>query len=95
MEENLSDDLSKHLVFVFLDFFSKNFDFLAGFDSLLNEYIHILDKNFENNYFGYLSNIDISKKFSKAASNNSIEKHTFSFHAKTNKRKYSILGKIS
>lgn len=83
LEEKLSDDLSKHLVFVFLDFFSKNYDFLAGFDSLLNEYIQILDKNFENNYFGYLSNIGYFKKsLANAALNKSIEKHTFSFMQK-------------
>jgi len=80
LEEKLADDLSKHLVFVFLDFFNKNFDCIAEFDSLLFDCINILYKNFENNYFGYLSNIGYFKKsLLNASLNKSIEKQTFDF----------------
>ncbi|NLO19974.1 MAG: pyruvate phosphate dikinase [Ignavibacteria bacterium] len=83
LSEKLSDDLAKHLVFVYLDFFNKNFNDIAPFDSLLHKYVDILDKRFQDNYFGYLSNIGYFKKsLENAAASESVGKGTFQFMQK-------------
>lgn len=83
LEEKLKDDLSKHLVFIYLDFLDKNYESLVEFDTLPLEAIHILDKNFDNNFFGYLSNISSFKKnLSKGAANPKTEKDIFDFMRK-------------
>lgn len=80
LEKKIADELSKHLVFIYLDFFDKNYDNFVEFDSLPIEFIRILDKNLERNFFGYLSNLGSFKKnLAKGASNPKTEKAIFDF----------------
>ncbi len=82
-EKKLEDELSKHLVFIYLDFFGKNYDSFAEFDNLPLEFIRILDKNLENNYFGYISNIGrFRNDLTKGALNPKTEKVVFDFMRK-------------
>src|SRR5574344_1116790 len=57
LSENLSEALSKHLVYKYLDFFSLHFDSLNEFPHLTLEYIDILDRHLETNQLSYISNI--------------------------------------
>ena len=94
LEKKLSDDLSKHLVFIYLDFFDTNYDSLIEFESPLLEFIRILDKNLNNNYFGYLSNLGRFKKnLTKGASNPKTEKAVFDFMRKLIKENISFWEK--
>ena len=80
LREELPADLSKHLVFVYLDFFFKNYDIIIEFDSLSSSFLQILDKNFESNRFGYLSNLGYFKKsLGKAAANDHLKKTVIAF----------------
>lgn len=83
LEEKLNDELAKHLVFTYLDFFSKNYESLIEFDSIPCEFIRILDKNLDNNLFSYLCNLGYFKKsLGKAADNKKTEKSVFEFMRK-------------
>lgn len=62
LHEELPDELSKHLVFIYLEFFSKNFDSLTESDLLTEKYLEILSDNLDNNLFSYLSNISSFRK---------------------------------
>ena len=94
LEENLSDELSKQLVFIYLSFFSKNFDILSQHESLALKFISIIDKNFKNNYFNYINNMDFFlKSFSPAVSNTLLEKSVL--HSCANcVRKILVFGKV-
>jgi len=63
LKEKLTDDLSKNLIYIFLDFFNKNFDIFSEYKNLIFKFIDILDKNFDNNQFAYISNIGSFKKY--------------------------------
>lgn len=94
LTEKLDDELSKHLVFTYLDFFDKNYESLVEYDNLPIEYIRVLDKNLENNYFGYLSNIGRFKRnLTLGASNPNTEKLIFNFMAKLIKENISFWEK--
>jgi len=57
LSENLSEALSKHLVYKYLDFFSLHFDSLNEFPHLALEYIDILNRHLETKQLSYISNI--------------------------------------
>jgi pyruvate, orthophosphate dikinase len=83
LAEELTDELSKHLVYTYLDFFYKNYDNIIEFDQLFVEYIAILNRHFETKRFSYLSNIGYFKKsFNSAASNSKIQKPVLDFMRK-------------
>lgn len=83
LEEKLTDELSKHLVFIYLSLFDENYDSFVEFDNLPLEFIRILEKNLDNNLFGYLSNLGPFKKnLTKGATNPKTEKSVFSFMKK-------------
>ncbi|HNQ60437.1 MAG TPA: PEP/pyruvate-binding domain-containing protein [Bacteroidales bacterium] len=68
--ENLSEENAKRLVYVFLDFFSKNYNSFGEKDKLVFEFIDILKKNYEKRSLSYLSNIgQFKKSLQKAAYN--------------------------
>lgn len=83
LEKKLADELSKNLIFIYLDFFDKNYDYFVEFNNLAIEFIRVLDKNFENNYFGYLSNLGRFKKaLTKGALSPKTERVFFGFMRK-------------
>lgn len=83
LEEKLADELSKRLIFIYLDFFDNNYDSFVEFDNLPLEFIRIIDKNLEDNYFGYLSNLGSFKKnLTKGASNPKTEQAVLGFMRK-------------
>nr|MBP7496804.1 hypothetical protein [Bacteroidales bacterium] len=57
LKENLSDEVSKHLIFTYLNFLNSNYDLISEFDTYLEKSISILDDNFEIKYFHYISNL--------------------------------------
>lgn len=83
LKENLPDELNKHLVYIYLDFFPNNYESLSEYEAICEKYISILDKNLEENLFSYLSNIGYFKNSLKQlASNPNTEKQVFSFMKK-------------
>jgi len=81
--EKLPDDLSKHLVFIYLDFYNKNYDSISLYNEELFYFFDILEKNFPSNFFGYVSNIGYYKKsINKGLENPLINKRVLAFSKK-------------
>jgi len=80
LKENLPEELSKQLVYIYLNYFDKNFDVISKYESLSLDFVHVFEKNFEQNYFDYISNIDyFFKSFSKASSIPCLDKIYMTF----------------
>lgn len=71
LQEELSNDLLKQLVFIYLNFFCKYFDKLENSSFLILDFIKLLDKNLSKRYFSYLSNIGYFIKCLKPAATQS------------------------
>ncbi|MDY0281133.1 MAG: PEP/pyruvate-binding domain-containing protein [Salinivirgaceae bacterium] len=96
LEQKLADDLSKRLVYIFLDFFDKNHDSFVEFDSLPTEFIRILDANLKSNFFGYLSNLGSFKKhLKKGASCPKMGEAIFAFMKKITKENIDFWKKTT
>lgn len=78
--EKLPEEITRHLLFIYLDFFSENYYTLSEFDSIPKKYLNILNKNLDNNLFSYLSNIEYFKRnLDKAAENEKTYEAVFIF----------------
>jgi len=83
LREKLANELSKQIVFIYLNFFSKNLDLILNNKSLALKYINILDRNFADVYFHYLSNIGyFTKSLESAVSNPELTEPILKFMRK-------------
>lgn len=83
LKENLPEELSKQLIFTYLNFFSKYFDVISRYETLVHDFVEIIDKNFQQHYFNYISNISyFFKSFNQAASKDSFKKCVIDFMRK-------------
>ncbi|MDD3052161.1 MAG: PEP/pyruvate-binding domain-containing protein, partial [Candidatus Cloacimonetes bacterium] len=83
LKEKLPAELSKQLVYIYLDFFSKNYDFLVDYESIPLRFLQILDDNLSNNSFSYLSNMGYFKtSLAKAAADKKTQSRVVSFMKK-------------
>ncbi len=58
LKEKLPDESSKQLIFIYLNFFSKNSDTFLEFDMAVDAFLEILEYNFEAKYFSYIVNLN-------------------------------------
>lgn len=56
-QEDLADDLSKQLVYIFLSFSTANHEMISAHRGLSRAIIEVLEKNFEKNRFSFISNL--------------------------------------
>lgn len=56
-QEDLPEELSKKLIFSFLDFFKKNYQIISQYEKTEKRFLDILEKNLKKNRFAYISNI--------------------------------------
>lgn len=83
LKEKLPDELNKHLVYIYLDFFPNNYESLSAFDDIPSLYIKVLEDNLDENLFSYLSNIGYFKNaLGKAAENPKTKDDVVSFMRK-------------
>ncbi|MCF7794378.1 MAG: hypothetical protein K9N09_11640 [Candidatus Cloacimonetes bacterium] len=83
LKEKLSKELHKQLVFIYLNFFKKQYEQFKTCDSLISEFIQILDSNLEERYFSYLNNISyFIKCLNKPASHSEKKEQVFHFMQK-------------
>ncbi len=80
LEDELNQELSKQVVYIFLKFFDNNYENISGNKELIKKILLTLEKHLENRYFSYISNLGFFFKcFSKAAQNKKLEKDVFDF----------------
>ena len=80
LQEDLSHEMHKQLVFTYLNFFRKQYEYIAEYESLTLEYIKIFERNLDNRFFSYISNIGYFLKcLNKPASDPNIREHVFKF----------------
>ncbi|HPY80366.1 MAG TPA: PEP/pyruvate-binding domain-containing protein [Bacteroidales bacterium] len=68
--ETLPLELSKNLIYKYLDFFSMNYDIFQENVNVSLEFFETLDKNLKNNLLAYISNIGYFQKSLASASQN-------------------------
>ncbi len=82
LQKQLADDLCKQLIYTYLDFFSNAYETLVN-SHFANDFIQMLNDNFEANRFSYLYNVGhFKKKLKKAAQNEATAAATLDFFRK-------------
>ncbi len=78
LQEDLPEENSKQLVFIYLNFFQKHFEDLSQYEDMALEFLNIFEKNLEQKFFSYISNIGyFIKCLDKAAHDPRFEKQIF------------------
>lgn len=80
LNENLSQNTSKQIVFIYLDFICHYWDCFKDNNELIEQYFSILSNNFSKNRLSYLSNIASFKKcLAKTVKDSKSEKTAIEF----------------
>ena len=80
LKEKLPDEISKQLLFNFLNFIDTQFDSIIKYDKLPDQTIQLIEEHFDNHKFSYFVNIGyLKKKLSQMAHYPKTEKRCFEF----------------